>query len=86
MSSRLSLAYMIDSVPFSKFLYCCRSAMKTDAANIPVASARRAQHTVRGSTVKADILEGDPACPNLIASSAHGTKPVHYPSMVSQSI
>ena len=41
MSSRLSLAYMIDSVPFSKLLYCCRSAMNTDAANIPVASARR---------------------------------------------
>ena len=41
MSSRLSLAYMIDSVPFSKLLYCWRSAMNTEAASIPVASARR---------------------------------------------
>ena len=37
-------------------------------------------------TVKADVLEGDPGCPNLIASSVYGTKPVHYLSMVSESV
>ena len=43
------------------------------------------QRAVRG-TVKAAVLEGDPGCPNLIATSVYDTKPVHYLSMVSQSI
>ena len=37
-------------------------------------------------TVKAVVLEGDPRCPNLIASSVYDTKPVHYLSMISESI
>jgi hypothetical protein len=45
----------------------------------------RLQKAVRG-TVKAAVLEGDPGCPNLIASSVYDTKPVHYLSMVSDSI
>ena len=34
-------------------------------------------------TVKAAVLEGDPKCPNLVASSVYDAKPVHYLSMVS---
>ena len=43
------------------------------------------QRLVRG-TAKAAVLEGDPNCPNLITSSVYDTKPVHYLSMVSESI
>ena len=38
---------------------------------------RNLQHAVCGTT-KAAVLEGDPGCPNLIASSVYDTKPVHY--------
>ena len=34
------------------------------------------------STVKAALFEGDAACPNLVAFSIYDTKPVHYLSMV----
>ena len=44
-----------------------------------------AQRAARGN-VKSDVLEGDPGCPNLIASIVYDTKPVHYLSMVSKSI
>ena len=45
-----------------------------------------AQRAVRG-TVEAAVLEGDLDCPNLVASSVYdSTKPVHYLSMVSDSI
>ena len=44
-----------------------------------------AQREVRG-TVKAAVLKGDPDCPNLVASSVYDSKPVHYLSMVSDSI
>ena len=37
-------------------------------------------------TAKAAILEGDPDCPNLVASSVYDAKPVHYLSMVSDEI
>ena len=43
-----------------------------------------AQQSEQG-TVKADILEGYPGCPNIIESSVYGTNPVHYLSMVSKS-
>ena len=43
---------------------------------------RKEQISVRG-TVKAAVLEGDPKCPNLVASSVYDAKPVHYLSMVS---
>ena len=43
--------------------------------------SRAAQIKVRG-TVKAAVLEGDPGCPNLVASSIYDTKPVHYLSMI----
>ena len=46
---------------------------------------RHAQIAVRG-TVKAAVLEGDPGCPNLIATSVYDTKPVHYLSMISEEI
>ena len=42
---------------------------------------RKYQIKVRG-TVKAAILEVDVACPNLLVCSIYGTKPVHYLSMV----
>eukprot|EP00536_Pseudo-nitzschia_multiseries_P006112 jgi/Psemu1/14483/gm1.14483_g len=45
----------------------------------------RAQQAVRG-TVKAAVLEGDPECAFLIASSVYDTKPVHYLSMVTSVI
>ena len=46
---------------------------------------RKQQISVRG-TVKAAVLEGDPDCPNLVASSVYDAKPVHYLSMVSEKI
>ena len=39
------------------------------------------QIKVRG-TVKDALLEGDSACPNLVACSIYDTNPVHYLSMV----
>ena len=44
-----------------------------------------AQRAAQG-TVKAAVLEGDPGCPNLIASSVYDMKPVQYISMLSESI
>ena len=32
------------------------------------------------------VLDGDPGCPNLVASSVYDTKPVHYLSMVSEQV
>ena len=49
-----------------------------DEENNPVA-----QQAARG-TFKADILEGDPGCSNIIVYSVYATKPVHYLSMVSK--
>ena len=46
---------------------------------------RKEQMAVRG-TVKAAVLEGDPDCPNLVASSVYDAKPVHYLSMVSDEL
>jgi len=37
-------------------------------------------------TVKAAVLIGDPACPNLVAASVYDTKPVHFLSTVCESI
>ena len=37
-------------------------------------------------TVKAAVLEGDPSCPQLVATSVYDAKPVHFLSMVSTSI
>ena len=44
-----------------------------------------AQRAERG-TFKAAVLEGDPGCQNLTASRLYDTNPVHYLSMVSESI
>jgi Transposase IS4/SAP domain len=49
------------------------------------AKNRSDQLKVRG-TVKAAILEGDPLCPSLIATSVYDTKPVHFLSMSCNSI
>jgi len=46
---------------------------------------RKDQLKVRG-TVKAAVLEGDPGCPNLVASSVYDTKPVHYLSMITSEL
>jgi hypothetical protein len=46
---------------------------------------KKQQMLVRG-TVKAAVLEGDPECPNLVASSVYDTKPVHFLSMICDSI
>ena len=43
--------------------------------------SRKDQIKVRG-TVKAALMEGNSACPNLVACSIYDTKPVHYLSMV----
>ena len=40
---------------------------------------------VRG-TVKASVLQGDKYCPNLVAYSIYDTRPVHFLSMVCNSI
>ena len=48
-------------------------------------TSRSAQIGVRG-TVKAAVLEGDPGCPHLLASSVYDAKPVHYLSMMSTNI
>ena len=44
-------------------------------------NSRKDQIKVRG-TVKAEILGGDADCHNLVACSIYGTNPVHYLSMV----
>jgi hypothetical protein len=49
------------------------------------AKNKKEQMKVRG-TVKAAILLGDPACPNLVATSVYDTKPVHFLSMSCDSI
>jgi len=41
--------------------------------------------TTRGA-VKAAVLKGDPQCPDLIAVSVYDNKPVHFMSMVAESI
>jgi hypothetical protein len=46
---------------------------------------RSQQLKVRG-TVKAAILEGDPQCPALVATSVYDTKPFHFLSMNCTSI
>jgi Transposase IS4 len=46
---------------------------------------KKAQELVRG-TVKASVLKGDPDCPNLVACSVYDTKPVHFLSMLCDSI
>ena len=46
---------------------------------------RKQQIAVRG-TVKAAVLEGDPDCPNLVASRVYDENPDHYLSMVSEEI
>ena len=43
------------------------------------------QYTVRG-TVKAAVLEGDPSCPNLVATSVYDSKLVHMLSMTCQEL
>jgi hypothetical protein len=48
-------------------------------------SSKNEQMKVRG-TVKAAILKGDPDCPDLVATSVYGTKPVHFLSMSCSSI
>jgi len=43
------------------------------------------EEKVRG-TVKAAVLNGDPLCPSLVAVSVYDTKPVHFLSMICESI
>jgi hypothetical protein len=50
-----------------------------------VQTTRKAVMAVRG-TVKAAVLVGDPACPNLLATSVYDTKPVHFLSTVCENI
>jgi hypothetical protein len=50
-----------------------------------VQTSRKAAMAVRG-TVKAAVLVGDPACPNLLATSVYDTKPVHFLSTVCENI
>jgi hypothetical protein len=46
---------------------------------------KKKQMTVRG-TVKAAVLQGDRDCPSLVAVSVYDTKPVHFISMICDSI
>jgi len=41
--------------------------------------------TTRG-TVKAAVLEGDPTCPEMVALSIYDSKPVHFLTMIAESI
>ena len=47
---------------------------------------KRSDQVAARGTVKAAVLKGDPGCPNLIATSVYDTKPVHYLSMICESI
>ena len=40
---------------------------------------------MRGTT-KAEILKGNPKCPDLIATSVYDTKPVHYLSILNEEL
>jgi hypothetical protein len=46
---------------------------------------KKEQMAVRG-TVKAAVLIGDPGCLDLVATSVYDSKPVHFLSMICQSI
>ena len=46
---------------------------------------KKDQMKVRG-TVKVSVLQGDPMCPALVAASVYDTKPVHFLSMICESI
>jgi len=46
---------------------------------------KKQQMLVRG-TVKVSVLQGDPKCPTLVAASVYDTKPVHFLSMICESI
>ncbi len=65
----------------------CHGVTRKGMRGIPTAviqnevKNRKEQLKVRG-TVKAAVLENDPKCRNLVASSVYDTKPVHYLSMV----
>ena len=65
----------------------CQGVTRKGTRGIPPAvlqieqKSRKYQIKVRG-TVKAALLEGDDACPNLVACSIYDTKLVHCLSMV----
>ena len=65
----------------------CQGVTRKGMRGIPASviqqevTRKKDQIKARG-TVKAAVLEGDPDCPNLVASSIYDTKPVHYLSMV----
>jgi len=46
---------------------------------------KKLQMEVRG-TVKVSVLQGDAKCPSLVAASVYDTKPVHFLSMICESI
>ena len=65
----------------------CQGVTRKDMRGIPPSvlqvekKSRKYQIKVRG-TFKAALLEGDAACPNLVACIIYDTNPVHYLSMV----
>ena len=69
----------------------CHGVTRKGARGIPPSVVqeevkdRKKQIDVRG-TVKAALLEGDPNCVGLVASSVYDTKPVHYLSMVCEEL
>ena len=84
---------LYNSVTFCRAVYqhdkkvLCHEVTRLGVRGIPKSvqqkqvKNRTEQISVRG-TVKAALLEGDAACPNLVACSIYDTKPVHYLSMV----
>ena len=88
---------LYNSAAFCKAAYnhnnkvLCHGVTRSGMRGIPMhvqqkeVKNRKEQMAVRG-TVKAAVLEGDPDCPNLVASSVYDAKPVHYLSMVSDEL
>jgi Transposase IS4 len=85
------------SAKFAKMCYNHRNAVllsgvtRKQGRGLPThvlqeeAKNKTAQMAVRG-TVKAAVMVGDKDCPNLVAASVYDTKPVHFLSMVCESI
>mmetsp|Transcript_25091 Transcript_25091/g.54722 ORF Transcript_25091/g.54722 Transcript_25091/m.54722 type:complete len:1026 (-) Transcript_25091:83-3160(-) len=88
---------LYNSAKFCKFAYLSKNKVKVfgvarkSGRGVPSivkqdeVTSKEAKIQVRG-TVKAAVLEGDPACPNLLCSSVYDTKPVHFFSMAAKEL
>jgi len=70
---------------------CIAGVTRKGGRGLPVHVLQDEKQTVKEAekvrgTVKVAVLNGDPLCPYLVASSVYDTKPVHFLSMICESI